>query len=500
MSFLRSSPGRSKRASSSGDLLGFELLYQLAYLSAVSAAGIPRSQVFRLAAELPSTVSGYFLEIDRLARTMNYQYAEACQLVGQSAKEPEVKSLLLRMAGSLSSGESEMDFLHNEALVQAESYGNQYERKLEGLKNWTDAYSALIVSAALIIVVAAISTVIYNMGTAFVTGLVAVTIGISGLGAWVIFRTAPQEVKTLAGPQGQPSQRVPRLMLFIFLPGGLAAGAILFAAGASVGWVLILVGLLLVPIGIASSKYDGRVTRQDADISSFYRVLGSTATAIGTTPAEAMGRIDLRSMDSLAAPVKRLYERLKARAPLQLSWGRFVTETGSELIGRSVRVFLDGVSLGGEPEEVGNRASVMTTKVNFMREKRKLVSSSFGWLSLAIHATISFLLVFVIEIVAGFGSMVQSAGVADLAMGGGAAGNSMLSFSFQNMQFLQFLMPLVLIALSIINALAAKVADGGYLYKFFLYLGITLFTSGLAIAIAPKLAGMIFGMGPEGGS
>ncbi|MDP3064732.1 MAG: hypothetical protein Q8O40_16245, partial [Chloroflexota bacterium] len=495
-----SSPGRSKRASSSGDLLGFELLYQLAYLSAVAAAGIPRSQVFRLAAELPSTVSGYFLEIDRLARTMNYQYAEACRLVGESAKEPEIKSLLLRMAGSLSSGESEMDFLQHEAQVQAESYGNQYERKLESLRKWTDAYSALIVSATLIIVVAAISTVIYNMGTAFVTGLVTITVAISGLGAWVIFRTAPHEVKTLTGPQGQPSQRVPRLLLFTFLPGALATGALLFSSGASMGMVLMLGGLLMVPIGIASSKYDGRVTKHDADISSFFRVLGSTATAIGTTPAEAMGRIDLRAMASLAAPVKRLHERLKARAALQLAWGRFVTETGSELIGRSVRIFLDGVSLGGEPEEVGNRASVMTTKVNFMREKRTLIASTFGWLTVAMHATVSFLLVFVIEIVAGFGNMVQSAGVADLAMGGGAAGNSMISFSFQNMQFLHSLMAPVLIVLAVINALAAKAAEGGYIYKFFLYLGITLFISGLVITMAPRVAVMIFGMAPASGS
>ncbi len=496
MSFLGSSRGRSKKGSSKGDLLGFDLLYQLAYLSAVAAAGIPRSQIFRRASKLPCATAGYFHEVDRLAQSMNYQYAEACRLVGESSKQQEIKSLLFRMSSSLSSGELATDFMNREARIQAEAYGNDYERKLESLKKWTDAYVALLVSVALIIVVAAISTVIYDMGTGFVAGLAGVMISISGLGSWVIYRTSPREVKTLSSAEGYNSQRLPRTLLLSLVPGALVISALLLIAGVSVGWVLVAAGAMVLPIGIAGWRLDNSVSKYDDDVSGFIRALGATASAIGTTPVEALGRMDLRSIGSLAPAVKQLYILPRSRINPDLCWRRFVAGTGSELVNRGVRVFMDGVNLGGDAEEVGSRASLLTMKVNFLRAKRKLVSTTFAWLSLIMHATVVFLLVFILDIVGGFAKVVEAAGVAGLASGEGAAMGSILSFNFQNLEFLRWLIVPVIIVLSVINAVTPKVADGGYSHKFFFYLGATLFTAGVSLVAAPKLASIIFGLAP----
>jgi flagellar protein FlaJ len=514
MSSLRLSLGRSKRASSSSlpatqknraakkpkvsrELLGFDLLYHLSYLSAISAAGIQRSQVFRMGAELPTAAAPYIAEVDRLARTMNYQYAEACRIVGERAKDPEMKSLLLRMSSSLATGEQEREFMANEARIQAESYGNEYERKLESLRQWTDAYTAIIISSVLIIVVAAISTVIYSLGTGFVLGLVMVMILFTSLGVWVIYRTSPQELSALTGSLGKSSQKTPRSLFTTLFPTSLMVGALLYAVGVSVGWVLMVIGAMALPIGIAAKRYDKDVTRKDADIGTFLRVLGTTATSIGTTPAEALGRIDLRAMASVAPDVRKLYTLLKSRVKPELAWQRFVEGTGSELIARSVRVFSDGVGLGGDAEEVGRRASLLATKVSNLRAKRKLVSTTFGWLSVAMHATVVFLLVFVMEIVGQFGNLVQSAGAvtasdpnSPIALG------SVFGFSFESMAFLQMLMAPVMIVLSIVNALAAYVADGGYTHKVFFNLGLTLLAAGVAAVLAPYLAAMIFSAAP----
>ena len=500
MSFFGLLRGRSRKASSkpaprqrpNRDLLGFDLLYQLTYLSAVAAAGIPRSHIFKLGAELPCTTAGYFHEVHRLAQSMNYQYAEACRLVGESVREPEVKSLLLRLSSSLATGEQPADFMNHEAHVQAEAYGNVYERNLEALRKWTDAYIALMVSVALIIVVATISTVIYNMGAGFLIGLVVVMLGISGLGSWIIYRTAPREVKTLPPPRGNLSQRLPRLLFLILVPGAMMAAAVLLMAGVPLGWVLAVVGVMLLPIGIAGWRLDAAVSRRDEDMSTFLRVLGATASATGTTPMEAMGRIDLRAIGSLAPAVQRLYTMLRSRVRPELCWGRFVVETGSELINRGARVFLDGVSLGGEAEEVGSRASLLTMKVNFMRAKRKLVSSTFGYLCLIMHITIVFLLLFVIEVVEGFSGVVMAAGMEGPASGSVLSMSSILSFDFQSLDFLRQLVVPVVIILSVVNAITPKVTDGGYSHKFFFYLGVTLAGSGLSLALAPTLARLIF--------
>ena len=488
--------GLRQRESSSSELLGFDLVYQLTYLSAVSAAGIPRNQIFSLASKLPCTTAGYFYKVDRLANTMNYQYSESCRLVGEATNQQAIRSLLLRMSSSLSSGEREMDFMNNEAQVQAEVYGNEYERKLETLRKWTDSYIALMVSVALIIVVAAISMMIYSIGTGMVLGMIGVMIAVSALGTYVIYRTAPREIRTLTGPLAEKSQRLSRKLFMILFPGAMALGSVGLAMGASPGWLLVGVGLMMIPIGVVSASLDRAVTRQDGDISAFLRTMGATASAMGATPVEALGRMDLRSINSLSSAVTRLHTMLLARITPLLCWQRFVAETGSELINRGVRVFLDGVRLGGDAEEVSNRAAVLTMKVNFLRAKRKLVSSSFGPLCMMMHVTTVFLLLFIIEIVDGFGRLITNAGLGELATGQGTAAQAGLSFQFENISFLQGMVIPVVIFLSIINGITPKVTDGGYTYTICLYIGITLLTTGFCMIATPMLANVIFDIGP----
>ncbi len=492
MSFWAFSHGHKKKAYSSGDILGFDLLYQMSYLSAISAAQVPRAKIFQLASKLPCRTAWYFEQVDRLARNMNYQYAEACRIVGESSKEQQVKSLLLRLSSSLQTGESEKVFMQQEAQIQAEAYANSYEGKVEALRKWTDAYVALMVAVAVIIVVAAVSTGIYDVGSSFIMSLIVVMIGVSGIGAWVIYRTAPREIKIMGGPEAQRSQKTPRLFFLICVPGALVIAALLMAKGTPWGLVIGAMGLILLPVGIVSQRFDSSVGRLDAELSTFLRTTGSTATAIGTTTTEALGRMDLRAIGFLGPAVKRLHTRLRSRIRPELCWHRLVTETGSELVNRGVKIFVDGTGLGGDAEEVGARASLVARQVNFTREKRKLVSSSFGWLSLIVHTSLVFLLIFTIEVVYKFGTLIKSTSIGVSSSGQLQDVTGSLTFSFSNLEFLRGMMIPVVIVLSLINAATPTMVDGGYGHKFFFYLGCTFAASGMAMTVAPQLANMIF--------
>ena len=161
---------------------------------------------------------------------------------------------MLRLSSSLATGESEVDFLRHEAQTQAAAYENVYEQKLESLKKWTDSYIALTISVALVIVVTTISSIIYEVGTVFVTGLVGMMLAFTGLGAWVIFRTVPKELKTLIGPQGRKSQRVPRTLALILVPIAVVLAALIVLAGIPTGWALAAMGAALLPIGVAARR------------------------------------------------------------------------------------------------------------------------------------------------------------------------------------------------------------------------------------------------------
>ncbi len=76
--------------------LNFDMLYQLSYMSVIAAAGVPRALIFGCAARIPCSISEYFRKTELICQRMKYDYAKACQMVGDSTKEESVKTLLLR--------------------------------------------------------------------------------------------------------------------------------------------------------------------------------------------------------------------------------------------------------------------------------------------------------------------------------------------------------------------------------------------------------------------
>ena len=367
-------------------------------MSAIATAGVPRGVIFAEAARLPYVSSRYFADVNTLCSQLNYDYAEACKLVGEAAAVGEVKSLLLRLSSSLSSGESETVFFNREAHVQAESYGNEYERQIESTRKWTDSYVALIVSASLIIIVAVISMMIYQVGLVMVLGLAGLTATVTVAGAWIIYRAAPKERKTHALPERSREQRLARKLFKLLLPLAITVGALSVLLGLDLGWTMILVAVLLMPVGLMGRLDYRKIDKRDADIAAFLRVLGGVTKATGTTLTEALSRIDIRATGSLAPEVKKLYVRVDSGIDPELCWQKFVAETGSELVDRAVRIFWDGTNKGGDPEEVGARASFFAMNTALLRAKRRMVSATFEWLSIPMHGAIAGLLIFIVQI------------------------------------------------------------------------------------------------------
>src|ERR1035437_639855 len=174
---------RKKKESASNKIIGnpnllnFDLMYQLSYMSVIASAGIPRNKIFERAANLPCASARYFHKIQMTQSRLQYDYARSCRLVGETAKEEEIKALLLRMSTALISGEPEAAFLAREAETQIESYENDYYRKLEALKMWSDAYISMIVSAVLVIIISIVSTMIWKIQLGFILGMVGISVG-----------------------------------------------------------------------------------------------------------------------------------------------------------------------------------------------------------------------------------------------------------------------------------------------------------------------------------
>ena len=156
-----------------------------------------------------------------------------------------------------------------------------------------------------------------------------------------------------------------------------------------------------------------------------------------------------------------------------------------------MKMFNDAARLGGDPEEVGDRSSLVATTLDFLRAKRAQVSSSFTFLALGMHGAIVALLVFVVQVITLFAKVVEGVYTQSVAEAQTKA-VEVFSFSFDSVRLLETLTLPCILVMSVATAFAVKAADGGNNYKLFSYLAVTLGLSGMGLVIIPGLVDGIF--------
>lgn len=470
----------------------------MSYLASVITAGISRYALFEAASSLPYPSTRYFREVHRLVKGLKYDYAEAFRIVGERAHDDNVRFMFLRLSSALASGEPMETFFWREAQIQGEAYGEEYERQIESLRKWTDAYSALLVSASLVVIIAFLTLMVYHLHEAILLPLMVLGPLAAFAGAWIIARVAPQEPITHHMGPGSPEQRLNALLARVLLPAAVVLAALLFLLRADVGWILLTTAACLIPMGAVQMWDERKIYLRDMDIGTFVRALGGMSRAMGTTLTEALNYLDNRSTGALAAEVRRLRAWLRSKLLPENCWHHFVQGSGSALVERTVRAFWDGISRGGDPAEVGVRSSAYALKVALLRAKRRTVADTFSWLSFPLHLVIVGLLLFSLELVGSFSRAVSAMDLPEISQDQLSQLPAMPLPGVLGVQggldmgFLAGFMKLVTIALTIANAYAVYSAYGGHPFKLFYHGGIMLAMTGMAFLIVPRLMDMLF--------
>ena len=473
--------------------LAYDLLAQLTHMSAVSTSGMSRSDLFEGTAGLSYSTSRFFRNVHLVAQRLNYDYSRACEVVADRIKEANVADLLLHFATSLSSGETEQHFLERETGLLGELYGKEYERRIESLQKWSDAYIALMVSATLVVVISLVSMMIYPFSPMTIVGLTGLMVCVTFLGGWLIFTVAPIEVKTHKlkhrSTQQDMTSQLAKLLITSAIVVGIGAGFMMGTA-----YALIASALLILPIGILALRDDWKIDSYDRDISTFIRAIGAVMNSSGITATDALSRLNRRSLGSLEPAVGRLHVRLQNGISPDLCWVRLAAETGSDLVVRCVRIFWDGVRVGGDTEKVSSAAADFAMKIWLLRADRKLVSSTFSFVAVPMHAVLIFILLFITEVVQVFGGEIGK--VQNDSLQGGVAAEAGVSdallFQFSSLDFVPVFVGTVCLMLTASNSFAPYAASGGHRYKLCLYAAIMMIITGFGFIVIPQMVQGVF--------
>ncbi len=516
MSSTTSSHRRTDKVTSDDRLIGFDLLSNLTHMAVLTLGTLPRNQVMDSVSKLNLQTAVVFEDIQLMAQRLGYEYTRAFQLVSEKVHSTGLKSLLLRFAAAISSGESEKEFVAQEAASEGERYANEYERSVENLRKWTDAYAAILISVTLIMVVSLVSTLIGSLNQYFILIMAFGFFFMTSIGVYIIAKVAPGEKTMYATSRSITNKRpMGKLLLVGFAPIGVISAILLapqfdLLLGASVAFLTI--GASLLPVGYYAWKDDARIQKLDNELPTFLRSMGNVAGASGVTLHEALNRIDVRSMGSLETHIDRLKIRLGARLPTADCWEAFNEETGSELVSRATHMLVEGSELGGQSDRVGDICSSYALNVTQLRTKRAITASTFSFLTMPMHATMSFILVFVLEIVSSFSSKLADASSNMPGTQGpqfvmpetletppgitlptpGDMGAGLDIFGAPDMTLVTIMIVAVVVVLTIANALAPKFAAGGSNLLILSYFSVMSIVSGMVMGIVPFVTGLLF--------
>ena len=480
-----------------------DLLDTLTYMAAISTAYISRDEIFTRTSKRDGMTAQYFKKILALVKNFGFEYSKACRLVAEQCTQPVLAEFFMMFSNSLTTGEREEDFLRGEVERMIETFTNKYLGDVDVMQKWTDAYTAMLVSVSMVLAIVLISTTLFTMGDPYTTlTLLGVFLCfICFIGAFVIYRSAPYDMIThTLDIRSKEQEKMDLISRFIFPAIGISS-IILWIIGVAPWIICLLVSALLAPIGILAVKDNKKIEDLDMEISPLLKSLGATAGTTGVTLSYALSFLDEKSVGPLEEYVTRLRKRLTSGLKSHICWYNFIGETGSELVRKSINVFLDSIELGGHPTKIGTTVSKSALGLVLLRSKRKLVSAGFANLVIPLHVVMCGVIIFIYEITFSFSSSVSEM-MEDQAMSAGSmagampAGFTMFGAgSGLDFGFIENFVVFTVIVLTFSNACASKFAAGGSNYLICFYASALFFISGIVLYVIPIMAESIFIMG-----
>ncbi len=498
-----------------------DLLFTTTYMASISTAEVSREKIFEKISERKEyATSKYFKKIRDLAKVWNYDYATACKEIAKKVKNKKLKEFLNRYANAITSGEPDSEFLESEWKTFKTVRKDEYLRSLDTLRKWTDAYTAMLVSMALVSIIILLSVIIYNVSTPektlYTSAIFILITAIFGVG--IMYKAVPKDIKTHDMKIKSKEQRIMSKLAPIVLPISIIVFitfCILSLKNPQAktklwGLAFILSGIPMIPVGILAKIDDRKISERDEKYTIFIRNLGAIVGGSRTTIVEALKKIDLKNLGMLKDSVKLLYRRLAMGLDDRISWERFVGESGSYLIQKFTGIFIDAVDLGGDATRIGNIVSSSNLEMVLLRMKRNLIASGFTGLIVPLHIAMVSLIMFITTILALFSGMTSNlfsvygisgeklsqvpatVGGLNLGLFGGIPMELLYKYAF-----------IIILIITVSNLLVCRIVTGTSNYMHFYYGAIFFILSGIIFIAVPKLVDIAFSLpsfiGSKGG-
>jgi len=476
-----------------------DLLFMATYMASITTAGVSRPDIFSYTGKRHEYVpSKYIARVDYFVKRWNYSYAESLKIVAKKIHNEMLQSVFNRYANSIESGVPDEEFIDRELATIRSVYRNTVEQGIEMVKKWGDAYVAMLFSGVLVALIIMLSVAIFSPGgiesTLNLSYLVVIVI--SAFGLITMYRSVPEDRRTHGLPDrcSREQGTIRRMERPLLIVTGLGC-ALLWFLGMPTGFLYLLAGILIVPLGILGYIDDAHIIGRDTDFPTFIRTLGSVMGGKNVPMVQGFLEVDRASLPKIRDLVDSIYSKLNLGLDENQSWNRFIGESGSNNIYKYTNIFRDSITLGSPPDKVGLIVGTSSLEQVLLRDKRHMVAMGFVSLLIPMHAAMVGILLFLFQIMVNISNsmktMMSSLGEAQTAISGGSSAmpvglNVNFFMNFPVDQMTTYVM-IVIFLITISNIIAGRIVYGGDRYIFYLFAAILFIISGALSIIAPAI-------------
>jgi len=477
-----------------------DLLYMLTYMLAISTANLTRDEIFRRTGEKEEYYTSKHIKyIAKVVQDWNYDYVTACDIESKNTKDETVKRTLERMGNAIKAGEPDEEFLESELNTIKIVTKDKYENDIETLKKAMDAFTSLIIATSVISIVMLLAASLYasdsiNMVLYLSAVLEAL---ISAFVIFLLFDSVPKEFKIHPLPIKSNEQKfifrwqkvfvplafIALILSFILLPNITTISSLLTDypyLAESIGFISF--GVLIMPLGLMAIKDDRNINKRDMEFTTFIRGLGRIMGSTGQSITNSLSKVDKKSLPTIKDNIVRLENRIKLGLDMDISWNRFIGESGSNIFYKFTSIFTDAIRLGGKPDKVGDLVATSSLESVLLRSTKEMESNQFVILTIPLHVVMLLTFIAISEILLNLSNIVS--GVSGLNVG---INTTFGIFSGLSVEVLHNYVITITFILTIASIFACKVSKGSNLYDYYLFSTILFIVAGVSLLLIPFL-------------
>ncbi len=417
------------------------------------------------------TISDIFKQIHNTGVHWNYGLAKASEEIANSKnkKQREISTFLLRLSKEIRLGGNLTSFLHTQTETSLQNYTSDYYRNLESIKLIFTMFTSVMSISSFVV---SASTLLNMISGTESEGMYLMTLSsiILSLAMFVVVMYVVFPRDKLVHIEDALSQKM-RIYIYMSLFASITIATITFVIpeiptllGMSVaGSVFLLPGLKAKKIENAVKKLDEWYPSFAKDFGDVMHIISSFRGTISTLS---------RSDFSVITPyLKKMLVRSENRVPFNTILELFTIESRSEMIKSGNEILETSISKGSDMTKVGMSIYNTFRKIIELRKNREQTTKSFVFMTIILHIVALVVFAFISQISIIFTDIFTEVD----------RSHSVFTFTPLDPIIVATSLPTILIAFSLINALAIKTSEGGYYKTVFYYFAILMIVGGITL-------------------